>query len=268
MRSTVKPISMLAGIAAMSLLLFALQLSTKVTSGTFTTAYASTNVTENSGTRDVPNLVSTPPPLLPSIEQTGDANANRTNTTQVKPPTGNYTNATALVTEGPRQIIQSKPTGNYTNATALVTEGPRQIITGRPAMGQVAPQDQPGLNTPNAIPGGNIISIPNINITKEQAVKAEQEANVMIKDYYEKVKQEEEQKARHNPAALAPAPHVNQTINNASEAEVSLEGNATASAIETEDDTDVEAEDENEPEEDKENDNEDGGNEEEEEDSE
>ena len=245
MRSTVKPISMLAVIAAMSLLFFALQLSAKVTSGTFTTAYASTNVTENSGTGDVPNLVSTPPPLLPSIEQTGDANANRTNTTQVKPPTG-----------------------NYTNATALVTEGPRQIITGRPAMGQVAPQDQPGLNTPNVIPGGNIISIPNINITKEQAVKAEQEANVMIKDYYEKVKQEEEQKARQQAAALAAAAQVNQTINNASQAEGSLEGNATASAIETEDDTDVEAEDENEPEEDKENDNEDGGNEEEEEDSE
>jgi hypothetical protein len=267
MRSTVKPISMLAVIAAMSLLFFALQLSAKVTSSTFTTAYASTNVTENSGTGDVPNLVSTPPPLLPSIEQTGDADANRTNTTQVKPPTGNYTNATALVTEGPRQIIQSKPTGNYTNATALVTEGPRQIITGRPAMGQVAPQNQPGLNTPNAIPGSNVISIPNINITKEQAAKADQEANVMIEVYYEKVKQEEELKARQQAAALAAAAQVNQTINNASQAEGSLEDNATASTIETEDGTDVEAEGEDEPE-DEENDNENGGNEEEEEDSE
>jgi hypothetical protein len=192
---------------------------------------------------------------------------NSTNIT-VSRPTGNYTNATALVTEGPRQIIQSRPTGNYTNATALVTEGPRQIITGRPAMGQVAPQDQPGLNTPNAIPGGNVISIPNINITREQAVKAEQEANVMIKDYYEKVKQEEEQKARQQAAALAAAAQVNQTINNASQAEGSLEGNATASAIETEDDTDLEAEEEDGAEEDEENDNENGGNEEEEGDSE
>jgi hypothetical protein len=165
-------------------------------------------------------------------------------------------------------ITVSRPTGNYTNATALVTEGPRQIITGRPAMGQVAPQDQPGLNTPNAIPGGNVISIPNINITREQAVKAEQEANVMIKDYYEKVKQEEEQKARQQAAALAAAAQVNQTINNASQAEGSLEGNATASAIETEDDTDLEAEEEDGAEEDEENDNENGGNEEEEGDSE
>jgi hypothetical protein len=256
MRSTMKPISMLAVIAAMSLLFFALQLSAKVTSSAFTTAYASTNITENSGTGGVPNLVSIPPPLLPSIEQTGDANANRTNTTQVKPPTGNYTNSTALVTEGPRQIIQSKPTGNYTNSTALVTEGPRQIITGRPAMGQVAPQNQPGLNTPNAIPGSNVISIPNINITTEQAVKAEQEANVMMKDYYEKVKQEEEQKARQQAAALAAAAQVNQTTNNASQAEGSLEDNAIVSAIETEDDTGVEAEGEDEPEEEEENDSE------------
>ena len=227
-----KLISMLTGIAAMSLLFFALQLSAKVIPSTFMIVYASTNVTENSGIGNVPNLVTTPPPLLPSIDQTGDASVNRTNTTQVGSPTENYTSATALATEGPRQIIQPKPTENYTNAT-----GPRQIITGRPAMGQFTPQNQFGQNVPNAVTGSGLVSIPDINITKEQAAKAEQEANVMIEAHYEKVKQEEAAKARQEAAALAAA-QANQTTaqsaDEAEESEESEEGSTTTSPDETE----------------------------------
>jgi hypothetical protein len=216
-----------------TMILFAMQLPVKVTPDTM--AHASTNITGNNGTEDVPNLVSTPPPLLSSIEQTGDANANRTNTIQVRPPTG-----------------------NYTNATALVTEGPRQTITGRPAMGQVASQIQLGQNLPNAVTGNNVISIPNINITKEQAAKAEQEANVMIKAYYEKVKQEEAAKARQEAAALAAA-QANQitteSTDEAEESEQAEEDSATTAPDETE--TNGEGEDE----EQEEGDNEDQGDE-------
>jgi hypothetical protein len=229
-----KLISMLAVIATMTLLSFALQLTIKVTPDT-KIAYASTNVTGNNETEEVPNLVSTPPPLLSSADQTGDANVNITNATQLGPPTG-----------------------NYTNATALVTEGPRQIITGRPAMGQVTPQTQLGQNVPNADYTKNVISIPNINITKEQAAKAEQEADVMIKAYYENVKQEEEEKARQEAAALA-ADQANQTTtestDEAEESEQSEEDTTTTAPDETE--TDGEGEDE----EQEEGDNEDQGDE-------
>ena len=175
--------------------------------------------------------------------------------------------ADRIPTAGKNQTIQGTQNRNTSSA-------PTQTITGRLATNQVAPQNQPGLSTPNAIPGSNVISIPNINITKEQAAKSEQEANVMINAYYEKLEQEK-QKEKEQAAALAAAAQVNQTINNASQAEGSLEdnataleSNATASAIETDDDTDVEAEEEDGAGEDDENDNENGGNDEEEEDSE
>ena len=148
-----------------------------------------------------------------------------------------------------------------------ISSAPMQIIKGRLATNQVAPQNQPGQNTPNMATGVSPIIIPNMNITKEQAAKAEQEANVMINAYYEKLEQEK-QKEKEQAAALAAAAQVNQTNNNASQAGGLQEDNATASAIETEDDTDVETEEEDGAEEDEENDNENGGNEEEEGDSE
>ena len=145
-----------------------------------------------------------------------------------------------------------KPTGNNTNGTALGTEGPRQIITGRPAMGQPVPQNQPGQSIPSAT-SGNII-IPNINITKEQAVKAEQEANVMIKAYYEKLEQEK-QKEKEEVAALAAAAAAqsNQTAEAEAEAEDTID--------ETETDTEEEEEEELGQENEEENDNENGDNE-------
>jgi hypothetical protein len=162
-------------------------------------------------------------------------------------PTGNYTNGTASVTEGPRQIIQSKPTGNYTNGTASVPEGPRQIITGRPGIGQVAPQNQFGQNKPVGVTDSSVINIPNINITKEQAAKAEQEASIMIKAYYEKLEQEK-QEEKEEAAALAPAAAAqsNQTPDGAED-----------TLDETETGTEEEEEDDQENEEDKDNENED-----------
>src|SRR5215204_4636441 len=114
------------------------------------------------------------------VEVIADTGIDNSTSVMTSKPTGNATNGTALVTEGPRQIIQSKPTGNATNGTALVTEGPRQIITGGSTLGQVSPQNQFGQNMPNAVTGNEVISIPNVNITKEEAMKAEQEANLMI----------------------------------------------------------------------------------------
>jgi hypothetical protein len=177
----------------------------KMTPDVVMTACTSASATGVNQTVNVPTLVF-PPPTSPSAELADNASLTRTNTSMTGSPTGNYTNGTALVTEGPRQIIQSKPTGNYTNGTALVTEGPRQIITGRPATAQIAPQNQPGQNIANAPAGSNPIIIPNINITKAQAAKAEQEANLMIDTYYEKLeleKQRQEQEAAALTAAAA-----------------------------------------------------------------
>jgi hypothetical protein len=155
-------------------------------------------------------------------------------------PTGNYTNATALVTEGPRQIVESKPTGNYTNATALVTEGPRQIITDRSAI-SVAPK-QPGQNVPNSV-----VNIPDIKITKEQAAKAEQEASVMIKAYYEKLELEKQKEKE--AAALAMS---NQTGGEETE---------EAEDIPAESEIGIEEEEESEEEDEEDNNNEDENNE-------
>jgi hypothetical protein len=158
-------------------------------------------------------------------------------------PTGNYTNATALVTEGPRQIVESKPTGNYTNATALVTEGPRQIITDRSAI-SVAPK-QPGQNVPNSV-----VNIPDIKITKEQAAKAEQEANVMIKVYNEKLELEKQKEKE----AAALAAQSNQTGGEETE-------EAEDTPAETEIGIEEEEEEESEEEDEEDNNNEDENNE-------
>ena len=129
-------------------------------------------------------------------------------------------------------VMTSKPTGNATNGTALVTEGPRQIITGGSTLGQVSPQNQFGQNMPNAVTGNEVISIPNVNITKEEAMKAEQEANLMIKAYNQKLEQEKQEKA----AALA-AVQANQTT----VAAEGSEGSTTAT-----DETETNGEDEEE----------------------
>ena len=204
-----------------------------------------------------------------------------TNETQPS-STGNITYGPPIISYEPTNPEQSSPPGtNVTTSSPTVSKNqtmpgiqnsnissaPMQIIKGRLATNQVAPQNQPGQNTPNMATGVSPIIIPNMNITKEQAAKAEQEANVMINAYYEKLEQEK-QKEKEQAAALAAAAQVNQTNNNASQAEGLQEDNATASAIETEDDTDVETEEEDGAEEDEENDNENGGNEEEEGDSE
>jgi hypothetical protein len=194
------------------------------------------------------NLIKLPLSVNYIVEVRADTGINNSSNITTSKLTGNYTNGTALVTEGPRQIIQPKPTGNYTNGTALVTEGPRQIITGRPAIGQVAPQNQLGQNIPSPATGSNVFSIPNINITKEQAVKAEQEANVMIKAYYEKLEQEK-QKEREAAALAAAAARSNQTTEEVEDAEDTID--------ETETDTEEELGQENE----EENDNENGDNE-------
>ena len=204
-----------------------------------------------------------------------------TNETQPS-STGNITYGPPIISYEPTNPEQSSPPGtNVTTSSPTVSKNqtmpgiqnsnissaPMQIIKGRLATNQVAPQNQLGQNTPNIATGVSPIIIPNMNITKEQAAKAEQEANIMISAYYEKLEQEK-QKEKEQAAALAAAAQVNQTNNNASQAEGLQEDNATASAIETEDDTDVETEEEDGAEEDEENDNENGGNEEEEGDSE
>ena len=217
----------------------------KMTPDVIMTACASASENGVNQTANVPILVF-PPPTSPSAELADNASAIGTNASLKGSPTGNYTNGTASVTEGPRQIIQPKPTGNYTNDSASVTEGPRQIITGR--------QNPFGQNIPSEVTDSSVINIPNINITKEQAVKAEQEANVMIKAYYEKLEQEK-QKEREEAAALAAAAAAqsNQTTEEVGDAEDTIG--------ETETDTEEEEEEELGQENEEENDNENGDNE-------
>ena len=75
-----------------------MQLSVKVTPGTMM-GYASINVTGNDETEDVPNVISTPPPLFPSMDQTGDADANGTNTTHDTSGTANTDSASTTASQ-------------------------------------------------------------------------------------------------------------------------------------------------------------------------
>jgi hypothetical protein len=135
-------------------------------------AYALTNVTGNNETGNVPNLITTttPSPLLSSVDQGDGADVSRTNTTQLEPPT-----QTVL----PQQSTLRADFGSEIVGGQPVREGGNQIQE----------------NT-------NPLLKP---ITKEQAAEAEQEANVMIKAYYEEL--EEKNKA----SALATA-QPNQTM--------------------------------------------------------
>jgi hypothetical protein len=137
-------------------------------------AYALTNVTGNNETGNVPNLITTtttPSPVLSSVDQGDGADVNRTNTTQSEPPT-----QTVLQ---PQQFTFRADFGS-------------EIVGGQTVRGG-GNQTQES-NNPLLEP-----------ITKEQAAKAEQEANVMIKAYYEEL--EEKNKA----SALATA-QPNQTM--------------------------------------------------------
>jgi hypothetical protein len=92
-------------------------------------------------------------------------------------------------------ITMSEPTENYTNGTAFITEGPRQIITDQSATSRIIPRNQPGKSMPDTVASDATSDILNMNITKEQAAKAEQEANVMIKAYYEELEKKNEASA-------------------------------------------------------------------------
>jgi hypothetical protein len=130
---------------------FELQFPLNVTaSGLVLKAFASTNVIGNNDTVMNPNLINAPPQIFSPPSQTDDVN--RTNPMQVGSTPGNYSVDTTLPTESQGQTIAD--------------------------------------SSSNALGGNNVINIPNINISKEQAAKAEQEANVMLEAYNEKVKQE------------------------------------------------------------------------------
>jgi hypothetical protein len=119
-------------------------------------------------------------------------NSNNSNITNMEKIPSNNSGVQTFVYTGPQQVIKGSPN----IGTAPASEAPRQIITGRSDGGQVTPQNQLGQNTPNAVTGNNdITSISSINITKGQAAKAEQEANAMIKAYYEELEEKNEASA-------------------------------------------------------------------------
>ena len=112
----------------------------------------------------------------------------------------NSTNSIIDVTRtkafGPPQIIQSEPTGDNTNRTNLVTEGQQQIITNQSAsMRQIIPPTQPG----QGIGGITLADIANMNISKEEAAKAEKQSNVMLETYYEDLEEKNETSALAQP---------------------------------------------------------------------
>jgi hypothetical protein len=95
----------------------------------------------------------------------------------------------------------------------------------------------------------SVVNIPDIKITKEQAAKAEQEANVMIKAYYEKLELEKQKEKE----AAALAAQSNQTggeeIEEAedtpAETEIGIEEEEEEESEEEEDEEDNNNEDEN-----------------------
>lgn len=213
-------ILILAVIATMSLLYFALQFSVEVTLSTIMIAYASANVTGNNETEDVPNLITTPPPLLSSTDQTDSTGVNGTNATQ-------------LVSQKPTvlQPQQLRPQAGFGN----------ERVGGQTFGGGNQTQQSTGDNT--------AVTNPLLKpITKGEAAKAEQEANVMIKAYYEKIKQEEEEKARQEAAALAAARANQTTTENTAEAEESEESEEDTTTVAT-DQTQTDGEDEGDEEE-------------------
>jgi hypothetical protein len=125
-------------------------------------AYATTNVTSNNETGNVPNLITTPPPLVSSVDRTdagggGAADVNITNATQLEQQT-----------QTPPQRQQS----------SLRAEAGSEIVGSQTVRG--------GLQTQES---NNSFIEP---ITKGQAAEAEQEANAMIDAYYEELEQKNE----------------------------------------------------------------------------
>jgi hypothetical protein len=126
-------------------------------------AYALTNVTGNNETGNVPNLITTttPPfPLLSSVDQSYGADVNRPNTTQLEPPT--------------QTVLQSQQ-------STLRADFGSEIVGGQTVRGGNQTQES-----------NNSLLKP---ITKEQAAEAEQEANAMVKAYYEELEEKNEASA-------------------------------------------------------------------------
>jgi hypothetical protein len=185
-------------IATMLLLSIELQLPVKVTPSIAIIAYASANITGNNTSVDLPNPISTPPPLLTVPNRTVDV-PNRTN---------------IQIEQSVTKPLQPGPDANLGNDT-------------NDTVGQTLAKNQMGQNTSN----NATFMGPSLKpITKEQAQKAEQEASIMIKEYYEKLERDKqiEKEKEAIEAALASA-QANQTRGATDTSDEELE-NATAEA--------------------------------------
>jgi hypothetical protein len=113
-------------------------------------------------------------------------------------PTGNYSNYIngTYISIGPPKAIKSKPTGNYSNYIngTYISIGPPKTPQQEPInqnSGNRGFQMNRGASTTGQIPNnaGNK-EIPSKPITKEEAQKAEEKANAMLKNYNQKTNQQ------------------------------------------------------------------------------
>jgi hypothetical protein len=105
-------------------------------------------------------------------------------------------NGTNQIVVGPPKIIKSKPTGNYSNYIngTYISIGPPKTPQQEPInqnSGNRGFQMNRGASTTGQIPNnaGNK-EIPSKPITKEEAQKAEEKANAMLKNYNQKTNQQ------------------------------------------------------------------------------
>ena len=172
--------------------------------------------------------------MLAVISYSSSANASTISDPINNMTTSNGTNPSMIV--GPPRVVESKPTANYTttiNGTLMSIGPPRES----------QPEPRPIIGNEGA--SNNVINIPNINITKEQAVKAEQDANVMIKAYYEKLEQGKQKEREAAALAAAAAGQSNETAEAEAEAEETLDDTETDTEEEEEEGEGQENEDEN-----------------------
>jgi hypothetical protein len=114
-------------------------------------------------------------------------------------PHGNYTDSIngTFISIGPPKVIKSKPHGNYTDSIngTFISIGPPKVIKSKPQPnGNNVNSSQfqvIGRSNTKAIGQKNVTSIGSTSvgpkpITKEEAQKAEQQANAMLKSYNEK----------------------------------------------------------------------------------
>jgi hypothetical protein len=158
--------------------------------------------------------LSTQVPAIQNITAGGSSNNHVQSIGNMTEVPVNKINSTNLIAISP-EALQSTQVGNDTTTNRTVIVIPPQPVQSKPTLNEPSIIGPPRImqsNPQGAIESGDMrVNISAIKpITKEQAAKAEQEANVMIKDYYEKLDLEK-QKEKEEALATTAAVQSNQT---------------------------------------------------------